>query len=85
LDAFNVRISPIFNRPSAGGYSYSRGFTEKWGWVITLDALAGSDVNRWDQVTGWPVGKFINAISFFQDKQEEEKRIQDQINAKYRK
>ena len=43
-------------------------YFEKWGWVVTLDALSQGDHSKWEYYTNLNVIEFLNIVSFQKDK-----------------
>ena len=48
------------------------GFTEKYGWIVVVDRLAGNDVLKWDAVFDLPAIEFLNYASYQVEKSKHE-------------
>ena len=48
----------------------SDGFLEHWGWIVTLDEIAGEDYTKWDVIMKWSVVRFLNTVAFHKDKKQ---------------
>lgn len=55
--------------PGGGG-----AFSERWGWIASVDAVSETVREGWDQVFRRPVLEFLNILAYRKDKREEEKR-----------
>ena len=49
-------------------------FNTKWGWVATIDNLAGHDKTKWDYFFNLGLKEFLNVVSYHIDHTEEIKR-----------
>jgi hypothetical protein len=56
---------------NGGGENY---FGEKWGWYISIDAVAGGDRFKHEQVYGLTIYQFLTHLEFLKDKNQEEVR-----------
>ena len=54
-------------------------YGEKWGWYISIDAVAGGDYFKHEQVYELSIFQFLTHLEFLKDKAKEEVR---QIKAK---
>jgi len=52
-------------------------FREKWGWIATINDMAGNDRTKWDYFFKMNVIELLNATSFYKDYQENEKEIHE--------
>ena len=44
-------------------------FVRYWGWYYTLDNLSNNDRTKWDYFLDMNVIAFLNALSYYKDKQ----------------
>ena len=78
LERFDAGYKSLFREPSdnedeGGDETNSRigeveAFYNHWGWITSIDAVAGGDPLKWDEVTGKNVVWFLNALSYIKDK-----------------
>jgi hypothetical protein len=54
------------------------GFIETYGWLITIDKLAGGDPLKYDYFYRLPVQQFLNLVSFHKSKNEYETELEEQ-------
>jgi hypothetical protein len=69
------RFANLFNRDSEEGderIDVGTGFSERYGWVIVVDRLAGGDVLKWDAVFELPAIEFLNYASYQVEKNKHE-------------
>lgn len=81
LRSFEViakRIESQFIEGDTGCVGYSRGFIERYGWFITIDALANSQVAKIEAIGNLSVREFIGYAAYYNNKQNEESRIMKQ-------
>ena len=56
------------------------GFTEKWGWVAQVDAVAELTRDTWDRVYAKPVMEFLTLVCYGIDKGNEiQRRYREQL------
>ena len=48
---------------------------ERYGWIVTLDSLSDGRPERWDFFLRMNVIEFLNVLTYYCDKREEEQRI----------
>ena len=51
-------------------------FYRFWGWLVSIDELAGGDPLKWDTVADQNVIWFLNALSYLKDKN----KMKDKLN-----
>ena len=50
-------------------------FGERYGWIAVINNMANNDRSKWDYFFELNLIEFLNAVVFFKDKAEEDKRI----------
>ncbi len=71
-DGIKELYSSIFGASdNGGGENY---FSQKWGWYISIDAVAGGDRFKHDEVYKLTIYQFLTHLEFLQDKNKEEIR-----------
>ena len=63
----NADVEEGDGRPDLG-----TGFTERYGWIVVIDRLAGSDVLKWNEVFELPAIEFLNYASYQVEKSKHE-------------
>ena len=56
------------------------GFIGTYGWLITIDKLAGGDPLKYDYFYRMPIQQFLNLVSFHKSKNEYETEMEEQRN-----
>ena len=65
----------------------NEGYSERWGWIITLDNLCNGDFTKRPYYEKMNVIEFLNICAFVKDKQkaeERQRRIQELKNKTWR-
>lgn len=58
-----------------GGQGEPNAFVKKWGWITTINSLAGGDKTKWDYFYEMNVIQFLNLVCFQIDEAENENRL----------
>ena len=53
-------------------------FVDQYGWLVTVDFLAGGDRSKWDHYFNMGVIEFLNAVAYMKDKKAEEEMVMRQ-------
>ena len=74
---FKQRVNEVFpelfgTSSNGGGENY---FSSKWGWYISINAVASNDVTKHEFVYRITIFQFLTHVEFLNDKANEEKRI----------
>jgi hypothetical protein len=67
--------SPFYNEKEEKNYQADT-FTEKWGWYVFINRLAGDDVTKHDNVLSMRHIEAINQLAFFADRDEYQRNKQ---------
>ena len=81
LGQLTSNYSNLFERTIKTGEQESgelikrNGFSEHWGWFITLDNLSNGDRSKWEYFLSMNVIEFLNYLAFVKDKQKHQEQI----------
>ena len=50
-------------------------FNQRYGWIAVINNMANNDRSKWEYFMELNLIEFLNAVVFFKDKAEEDKRI----------
>ena len=53
-------------------------FNQKWGWIATINAMSNNDRSKWDYYFDLNVIEFLNSVTFYKDKADEDYRVSEQ-------
>jgi len=71
---FDVEIGNDEQRSESNNVGGDGGFTEHWGWIVTLDNLCNGDFTKRPFYEKMNVIEFLNICAFVKDKQRFEER-----------
>jgi hypothetical protein len=73
LKGISGQYAGLFN--SGIGESEADGgetFSQRWGWIVTLNNLSNNDRSKWDYYGEMNVIEFLNTVVFYKEKSEYE-------------
>lgn len=86
LGEFDEAYKNLFGQQDSGEFEdsegYSEGYSEHWGWIITLDSVSNGRREMWDYWTEMGIVQFLNYLSFIKDKNKHEREMIEQEKRK---
>jgi hypothetical protein len=76
----NERYTSVFNKPdtdSDEGFANGNRLFERFGWIVTLDQMAGGDETKYAYYEGLNVIHFLNMLTFRIEKNAEQERLNE--------